>query len=68
MQETQAQSLGWEDSLEKERATLFSILAEGQRSLTGYSPQCGQESDMTEQLSAHTQAGIPDEKYWFLTC
>ena len=27
MQETQVQSLGWEDSLEKEMATHFSILA-----------------------------------------
>ena len=27
MQETQIQSLGWEDPLEKERATHFSILA-----------------------------------------
>ena len=28
------------------------------------------ESDTTEQLSAHahTQAGIPDEKYCFLIC
>ena len=26
----------------------------GQRSLTGYSPKCRKESDMTEQLSMHT--------------
>ena len=42
MQETQVQSLGWEDLLEKEMATHSSILAwriHGQRSLVGYSLQ-----------------------------
>ena len=41
MQETHVQSLGWEDSLEKEMATHSSILAweiPWQRSLVGYSP------------------------------
>ena len=40
MQETQLQSLGWEDLLEKGMATHSGILAEfhGQRSLVGYSP------------------------------
>ena len=41
MWETQVQSLGWEDPLEKETATHSSILAwesHGQRSLVGYSP------------------------------
>ena len=41
MQETQVQSLGWEDPLEKEMATHSNILAckfHGQRSLVGYSP------------------------------
>ena len=41
MWETQVQSLGWEDSLEKDMATHSSILAgesHGQRSLAGYSP------------------------------
>ena len=41
VQETQIQSLGWEDCLEKEMATHSSILAwksHGQRSLAGYSP------------------------------
>ena len=51
IQETQIQSLGQEDPLEKEMATCSSILAwriHGQRSLAGYSP-CGcRESDMTE--------------------
>ena len=41
MQETWVCSLGWEDPLEKEMATHFSILpgeSHGQRSLAGYSP------------------------------
>ena len=40
MQETQVQSLGWEDPLEKGMATHSSILAwkfDGQKSLTSYS-------------------------------
>ena len=52
MQETQVQSLGWEDLLEKGMATHSSILAwrfpHGQRSLVGYSPWGGKELDMTE--------------------
>ena len=50
MQETQVQSLGWEDPLEKGMATHSSILAgefHGQRSLAGYSQLSGKESDMT---------------------
>ena len=41
MQETQVQSLGWEDTLEKGMATHSSILTgefQGQRSLVGYRP------------------------------
>ena len=41
MQETQVQSLGWEDALEKGMATHSSILAwriPWQRSLVGYNP------------------------------
>ena len=41
MRETQVQSLGWEDPLEKEMATYSSILAwrtPGQRGLEGCSP------------------------------
>ena len=41
MQETWIQSLGWEDSPEKEMSTHSSFLPEkshGQRSLVGYSP------------------------------
>ena len=53
-QETQVQSLGWEDPLEEEMATHFSILAwkfHGQRSLADYSPWVNKESDTAEQLS-----------------
>ena len=59
MQETQVRSLGWEDPLEEEMTTHSSIPTlvweiPWQRSLVGYSP-CGcEESDMTEQLSMHT--------------
>ena len=52
MQETQVQSLGWEDPLEKEMAIHSSILpgkSHGQRSLEGYSPWGHKESD-TERL------------------
>ena len=51
MQETQVQSLGWEDPLEKGMATHSSILAgesQGQRSLMGYSPWGCNELDMTQ--------------------
>ena len=50
MQETQVQSLGREDLLEKEMATQSSILpgkSHGQRRLAGYSPWGRRESDMT---------------------
>ena len=53
MQETWVRSLGQEDPLEKELATHSSIVAwripgkNGQRSLVGYSPWGGKESDMT---------------------
>ena len=51
MQETQVQSLGWEDPLGKEIATHSSFLSEKshrQRSLVGYSPWGSKELDMTE--------------------
>ena len=52
MQETQemrVQSLGWEDSLEKEMATYSSVLAwEIPWSLAAYSPWSHKESDKTE--------------------
>ena len=54
MQETQIQSLGQEDSLEKGMATHCSILAwktHGQRSLAGDSPWGHKELDITEHLT-----------------
>ena len=50
MWETWVQSLGWEDLLEKEKATLSSILA-WRNSWAVYSPRGSKESDTTEQLS-----------------
>ena len=52
--ETELQSLGQEDTLEKEMATHSSILAweiHGQRSLVGYSPWSHKKSDATELLN-----------------
>ena len=51
MQETQVQSLGWEDPLEKEMATHSSTLAgkfHGLRTLVGDSPWGCKELDTTE--------------------
>ena len=52
MQETQLPSLGWENPLENQMATLSSILMpgefHGQRSLAGYSPWGLEESDTAE--------------------
>ena len=59
-QETRVQSLGRDDSLEKEMTTHSSILAEiiprteEQKNLAGYSPWGHKESDTTEQLNTHT--------------
>ena len=53
IQETQVQSLGWKDPLEKEMATFFSILPResyGQRSWVGYSPWSHKDLDTTERL------------------
>ena len=55
-QETQVQSLGWEDPLEEEMATHFSILAwkfHGQRSLAGYGPWGHKELDTTEHTHSY---------------
>ena len=49
MRETRVQSLGWEDTLEKGKATHSSILAWRIQGL--YSPWGRKESDTTEQLS-----------------
>ena len=54
MQETQVQSRGWEDPLEKGMATPSSVLAwRIPWSLVSYSPWSYKESDMTERLT-HT--------------
>ena len=54
MQDTQIQSLGQEDPLEKGMATHSSILAwriPGQRSPVGYSPWGHKAPDTTEQIT-----------------
>ena len=51
MQDTQVQSLGLEDPLEKEMATTLVFLpgeSHGRRSLAGYSPQRHKELDRSE--------------------
>ena len=50
VQETQVQSLGWEDLLGKGIPTPVFLHGEfhGQRSLVGYSPWGRKESDLTE--------------------
>ena len=58
-QETQVQSLGWDDPLEKEMANHSSILAwkiPWTGSLAGYSPWGHNESDTTERLHFHFHA------------
>ena len=61
MQETWVRSLGWEDPLEEGVATHSSILTwripHGQRSLVGYSPWGGKESDTTERLAPNFPLG-----------
>ena len=55
-EETQFQSLDWEDALEEEMATHSRFLpgeSHGQGSLAGYSPWGRKESDMTKRLT-HT--------------
>ena len=54
MQETQVQSLGQEDLLEKEMVPTSVFLpgkSHGQRSLAGYNPRGCKESDITEWLT-----------------
>ena len=51
IQETQVQSLGWEDTLEKGTAIQFSILVQGQRSLAGLSLRGHKEPDTTDRLT-----------------
>ena len=64
MQETSVQSLGQEDPLEEGgMATYSSILIHGKRSLVGYSPCGGKESDTTKVTEcAHRHC------WWILHC
>ena len=67
MQETQIQSLAWEDPMETERATHSSILAWRipwripwtEESGGLYSPWGHKESDTTERLHFHFSEGFP---------
>ena len=61
MQETWVRSLGWEDSLGGEEPTPVFLPGEshGLRSLVGYNPWGGEESDMTERIST-AQNSIQD--------
>ena len=67
MQEIQVWSLGWGDSLEKEMATHFRLLAwkipRTERSLVTYCPKGPKESDTTEWLST---CAIPWPRYSIL--
>ena len=57
MQETQVQSLGWEDPLEKEMATRILSLEIPRTEEPGRLQSMGlKESDMTEQLSRHSRS------------
>ena len=60
VREAWVQSPGWEDPLEKGMVLPIPVFLpgefHGQRSLAGYSPLGGKESDMTEQLSLFTFA------------
>ena len=61
IQETQVQSLGWKDPLEKGMATHSSILAwriQWTKSLVGYSPWNHKESDTTERLTLSDIANV----------
>ena len=64
MQETQVQSHGWEDPLEKEMATHSSTLAweiPWMEDSSSYSPWGCQESDTTDQLHFHFMAESEEE-------
>ena len=54
MQETQVQSLGWEDPLEKGMTTILLFLpgkSHGQRSAVGYSPRGCKQLDTTKHMA-----------------
>ena len=64
MQKMWAQSLDWEDPLEKGKATHSVFLpgeSHGQRSLEGCSPWGRKELDMTEELSSFSNATHKDK-------
>ena len=62
--ETQVQSLGGEDPLEKGMATHYSCLEKfhEKRSLVGYSPWDCKESDTTERLTLRAPALVNQAK------
>ena len=65
VQETEVQSLGQEDPMEKEMATHSSILPgefHGQRSLEGYSPQGCKQLDTTEASKTHVSSSTSKMK------
>ena len=66
MQETQVQSLGWEDPLENGMATTPVFLpgqSHGQRRLVGYNPRVGRESDTTKLLTVSFSLWISNQDY-----
>ena len=67
MQETQVQSMGWEDPLEEQWQPIPAFLPgefHGQRSLAGYSSWGHKESDATYQLNHHHH--LKCSLYWGL--
>ena len=60
-QETQIRYLGQEDPLKQEMVTISVFLSgkfHGQKSLVGYSPQGGKESDTTAHTHTHTHIWV----------
>ena len=68
MQETSIWFLGWEDPLEKGKATHSSILAWRIPWTIQTSIQCRQESDKTERLSLSLSAPFSSFSFLFLHC
>ena len=69
MQDIQVSTLGQEDSLEKKMAVHSNILTwERQRSLAGYSPWGGKESNVTEQLSTNPHIDCKHIFNFFVSC
>ena len=66
-QETQVQSLGWEDPWRRKWQPTPVFLpgeAHGQRRLAGYSPQGRKELDMTEQLGTCSRVRWKKDSFW----